>query len=443
MVTAPLPPHASSRLVAFEVRHFRIFERERLDVHPSVTVLVGSNDTGKSTLLEAIRLYGIIVQRAGFRGPLSDEQFSGTGEQATRFVAEWETGDGNVWTHTLTLDAQAPEERLSCGDRFWAWNPKKRRLETDKGVFEANEVERYASLAQIDEKRWQVDTNIPAEVYSPLATARSFRTAEAYLFEPSALAQPAPISRATPDRNGYAWANWLQDIINRRNDDIIALERDVRALFPFFRSVTVKEKRIKIQSEERELGSGKLGEPTEIEQKRTRSGRVIGDVIIASDLRSMLDRLSDLESTREVLIDVAGASKEGSVQVSASQVSSGLLLALSHFALLHASSKGDLLLLEEPENGLNGEITLQMIRTFLDVVKKREQQLILTTHHPFWLDLVEPSSIRLLTRDERGAHVQDVAKEIDAARENDVYASEIMSTYGPKGLLYVKDRSGQ
>lgn len=168
--------------------------------------------------------------------------------------------------------------------------------------------------------------------------------------------------------------------------------------------------------------------------------------MIATDTSDLLDQLSDRESTREVLIDVATCGKTSdapSVRVPASEASSGLLLALSHFALLHASAEDDLLLLEEPENGLNGEVTLEMMRAFLAVVRRRRQQLILTTHHPFWLDLVEPESIRLLTRDAEGAHVREVAAEIKAARENDVYASEIMGTYGPQGLLYVKDRSGK
>lgn len=443
---APEPPEkgAQARLQAFEAHHFRLFKRERLEVHPSVTVLVGLNDVGKSTLLDAIRLYGVIEQRAGFRGPLSDETFSGTGEKATRFIAQWLDAEGKVWVHLLTLDATAPEERLSTGERFWAWNPKTRRLETEQGTFEAKDVERYASLAMIEAKRWQLDTDVPASIYEPLGITRAFRTPEAYLFEPSALARPSPISQTRPYRNGYAWGNWLQDIINRRNDDIGAMERDVRALFPFFGSVSVREERIQIQREERQLGSGGVGEPKAVTAKRRAQRQYTGPNLVSSDVGELLYQLSDMQSIREVLIDIAMSGQTGesaAVRVPASKASSGLLLALSHFALLHASSEGDLLLLEEPENGLNGEVTLEMIRAFLAVVRRRRQQLVLTTHHPFWLDLVEPESIRLLTRDTEGAHIQSVAEEVKRAREKDVYASEIMGTYGPQGLLYVNERT--
>ncbi|MEZ4300774.1 MAG: AAA family ATPase [Polyangiaceae bacterium] len=438
-------PSTGVRLRAFELHNYRLFKRARLAVHPRVTVLVGLNDVGKSTLLDAIRLYGLIEQQAGFRGPLSDEDFSGTGELATRLVAEWEDASGLVWHHCLTLDAGAPEERLSAGERFWSWNPKTRHLETERGTFDAKEVSRFSSLALVEPKRWQLDTDVPPEIYEPLSIARSFHTPQAYLFEPSALAKPAPISWTTPSRNGFAWGTWLQDIINRRNDDISVLEGDTRRLFPFFGSVSVKEQRVQIQREEREITSSRSMAPSAVVSKGRASKKNRAPIVVARDTGDLLDQLSDLQSTREVFIDVHGAGQgAGSMpqRIRAAEASSGLLLALSHFALLHATAEGDLLLLEEPENGLNGEVTLEMIRAFLGVVERRQQQLILTTHHPFWLDLVEPESIRLLTRDASGAHIREVAEEVKARpTERHLREASLMGTYGPQGLLYVQDRS--
>src|SRR5262249_25371392 len=163
-------------------------------------------------------------------------------------------------------------------------------------------------------------------------------------------------------------------IINRRNEDIGALESDIRNLFPFFGSVSVKEQRIQIQREEREITSGRVDEPRAVAAKPRVPRQARGPILVATDTSELLDHLSDLESTREVLIDVAPSGRGGEappVRVPASAASSGLLLALSHFALLHASSEDDLLLLEEPENGLNGEVTLEMIRAFLAVVRRR------------------------------------------------------------------------
>ena len=126
--------------------------------------------------------------------------------------------------------------------------------------------------------------------------------------------------------------------------------------------------------------------------------------------------------------------------VPASDVSAGLLLALAHLAFLYASEEGALLLLEEPENGLNAKITFEVIKAFLGVVRERHQQLIFTTHNEWWLDLVSPESIRVLTRDAEGAHVHTPAKEAirKLLEESELYPSEIMSTYGPEGFLFAR-----
>ena len=78
-----------------------------------------------------------------------------------------------------------------------------------------------------------------------------------------------------------------------------------------------------------------------------------------------------------------------------------------------------------------------MMREFLRVVQRRHRQLILTTHNAWWLDLVPAESIRVVTRDDEGAHIHkpDAAR-LRALREQmDVYPSEIVSAHGPEALL--------
>jgi len=69
----------SVRLSSFDVQNFRLFQKAEFRLHPEVNVLVGLNDTGKSTLLEAMYLYGL-VQRLGFRAVLERDDFYATGE---------------------------------------------------------------------------------------------------------------------------------------------------------------------------------------------------------------------------------------------------------------------------------------------------------------------------------------------------------------------------
>lgn len=392
-----------------------MFRRERLEVHPEATVLVGLNDVGKSTLLEAMRLYGV-VGRIGFRELLASEDFQAGGTKATMLAAGWEV-DGKRWTHTLLLDPLRTEERLQSGDTFWSWRPRQRALHTHEGTFKLELLPRYASLAQITPSQWQLDTDVDASQHAPTAVTGLFQTPPAYLFEPQALARPAPVDLETPRRNGYGWASWLQTIINRRDGGIEALEMALRGLFPYFDGVLLR-----VVEPKRPLQLSLFGDP-EPPPRRSRSGFDVG-------------------ARFEIDIAITPADGAGPLRVPAAKASSGLLLALAHLALVHAMPEGAILLLEEPENGLNARITLDMMRMFLAAVRQRRQQLILTTHNPWWLDLVPADGIRVLTRDEHGSHIHVAPKERlrSMLDEQDLYPSEVVGTYGPEGLLYL-DRS--
>lgn len=427
MTTAP------AIMRSFEVRNFRMLRSVTLKVHPEITVLVGLNDVGKTSLLQAIYLYGLI-QKAGFRGPLSDDRFTTTGDEVTQLIAVWEVA-GKEWTHRIVLDADNPEERLESEGRFWSWNPKECRLTTEQGEHEAERITRYQTLARIDDTAWKLDTDIDESVYKLLDVTQYFATPPAYLFEPSMLGRPAPLDVHEPRRNGFGWAVWLQEIINRRNDDLSQIEASIRQLFPFFGRVRVREERFRIEKDVSVLGphdasgSSRAMEVMEVSEHDERAR--LPSALTVSDLLYK-------QSKREVFIELNPDPSDGEAgRIDASDVSSGLLLALAHFALIYADGSGRLVLLEEPENGLNAKITLEMMRAFLYAVRARGKQLVLTTHNGWWLDLVPKESIRILTRDAEGAHIQ--APDPDALDrwrdENDVYPSELMSVYGPEGLL--------
>jgi len=398
----PDPGLPAVELASFSVHNFKALRAARVDFEPDVTVLVGRNDVGKSTVLEALFTYGTVVRSGGFRTLYRDVP--------PRFEATWRRGS-ELWEHAQIFDPRAPAERLRCGDRFWDWNPRTRELKTDLGVFQAKELPRLLALGQIGAERWRLDTDVPETVYGPLAVLAQFGIPRPYRFEPTALQRPAPLALEQALPTGLGWTMWMQAIVNRRDADLPALEQVMRELFPFFGELRLREQRVHVVRASAQLAFP--GPPEPVEELR-----------------------SELEAQATRLLDVRAPSPDAPWVV-ASELSSGLLLTLAHLALVYGTDDTRLLLLEEPENGLNPKITLEMMRALLAAASARKRQMLLTTHNAWWLDLVPRRGIRVLTRNVDGANItQPDPEELDELLGSlDAYPSELVNVYGPEGLL--------
>ena len=106
--------------------------------------------------------------------------------------------------------------------------------------------------------------------------------------------------------------------------------------------------------------------------------------------------------------------------IPASLASDGALL-LTAFLALSYSKTPDLLLFEEPENGLHPS----RLKFVVDVLRKmttgelggRPRQIIITTHNPLLLNFAKPEEVRVFTRDaEKGTQVRKMVSIPDAER---------------------------
>jgi predicted ATPase len=97
------------------------------------------------------------------------------------------------------------------------------------------------------------------------------------------------------------------------------------------------------------------------------------------------------------------------VTIPGSLASGGALLLTAYLAAAYTQTPG-LLLFEEPENGLHPS-RLQMV---IDILRKmsrgevgnRKRQIIITTHNPLVLNYAKPEEVRVFVRDlEKGTHV--------------------------------------
>lgn len=89
--------------------------------------------------------------------------------------------------------------------------------------------------------------------------------------------------------------------------------------------------------------------------------------------------------------------------LSAECVSDGVMLSLAFIALNYTSDPPKILLIEEPENGVHHASLKDIISTLRELSEKKDVQIILTTHSPYLLDLVEPEEVHVFAKNKDGA----------------------------------------
>jgi predicted ATPase len=128
------------------------------------------------------------------------------------------------------------------------------------------------------------------------------------------------------------------------------------------------------------------------------------------------------------------------VTIPSEQASDGAMLLLAFLVLVYGNAP-DILLLEEPENGLHPS-RLKMVIEILRRISTGEigykpRQVILTTHSPLLLNFVKPEEVRIFNRDAIGAtQVTAMDKVPDIDRLQKEFApGELWYLYGEEQLV--------
>jgi predicted ATPase len=137
---------------------------------------------------------------------------------------------------------------------------------------------------------------------------------------------------------------------------------------------------------------------------------------------------------------LAGTNGKRPVTIPGALASDGARLVTAFLALAYGPTP-DLLLIEEPENGLHparvGEIMEPLPRMSRGEVGDRPRQIIVTTHNPLFLNQARPEEVRVVQRDlETGTRVTALAdvKDIDEMLK-DFGIGELWALLGEKGLV--------
>jgi len=182
------------------------------------------------------------------------------------------------------------------------------------------------------------------------------------------------------------------------------------------------------------------------------------DYMLLTDLRLFLDlqdhlrklmpyveelKLLPQQKQREVAFRLRGDDKP----VPASLASDGLLYMLGFLTLLYRPGvRPSILLVDEPENGIHPGALREVVNILRELVDKENVQVVMTTHSPYLLDLVEPEEVYILTRAPHGdlhtkaTRMSEIPK-IEILRKG-YELGELWTNYGEKELIEGKVTEG-
>jgi hypothetical protein len=196
-----------------------------------------------------------------------------------------------------------------------------------------------------------------AEIFSQSMARTAY-----YQLTPQALRQASQLS-AQMNRFGEGFPTFLDDINRSSRIAFSELEKEFYSRFPYYEMIIL----------------GKTNVP---EKRGGADGR--------------------FEFIMKDAFKLSFRSVNGEILGSAS-VSDGVMLSLAYVAICNQPEPPKILLIEEPENGVHYASLQAIVSTLRELTKKKDVQVILTTHSPYLLDLVEPDEVYLFSKDQIGA----------------------------------------
>ncbi|TMQ10836.1 MAG: hypothetical protein E6J91_24915 [Deltaproteobacteria bacterium] len=360
-------------ITQLSIRHFKAIASATIPLGP-ITVLVGPNDSGKSTILQAL----MALSRCGDPAQFSPEQLlecspSVAARHGDKSVDIEFTVDGIT---TLDFDgkrhsyrylvAVSPQRDVFSKERI-LWDDRQ-ILESEPGnlIYGGNSISGQRANSTELSLQSRASSAVPASAIERSVNAIANDLSATMLrLDARAIALPAPLDAPVrPD--GYGVVGIVDEWLTSGVDDerIERVNEILRRLSPHVAKMATK--------------------------KHTPSGG------------------------KELYF----ALRTGAIP--ASQMSDGVVVAAA-LALISLKSAGQRMLIEEPENGLHPRQLRIVADTIRMIADTQGAQIILTTHSPLLLNHFTAEEVVLVTRDQSGVHVQRMSD----AKGLDELASEM------------------
>jgi predicted ATPase len=352
----------------FHVENYKALRAVTIDLTP-IHVLIGPNDSGKTSVLEAI-------------AALSR---SATKPMHAVFQGHWEKLE-LVWQQRaelpVVLEAEfAPVDTASLGYQLrLAFSTHHEPRIFGERIEYASETVWERTAGQHSES-WVSSSRNPGlpdskEIRSARQIVNLLDGTSQYRWVPQHLALPVESSASRSfviGPTGLGLARFLDDLLGEYRKEFDELERRFCELFQ----------------------RSSDGQPTfgGIKLRSSKAYRI-----------SPEDPVSVVEAGqagKRLYFSLAGSD----AIIPASQASDGVLIILAYLAVLYSPKPPRFLLLEEPENGIHPKRLVEIIGMLRELVAEQgnRTQIVLTTHSPYLLDLFQPEEVTLLRREADGA----------------------------------------
>jgi len=354
-------------LSRFGVKNYKCLGEIDIPLTP-IHVLIGENDAGKTSLLEAMgALCASSEQLLAdiFPKPWEGRELvnHGSDQASVALSGQWESSECEP--------AGSGETTIRYGFTV-AFPPTGVQCRTSEDWLESGPDFRRQSLktAHVDQTAfhlWQKghDPGHTIDALDYKLLSQILKPAQKYSLNPRQMAMPAAFDkrrRFRMDPDGFGLATLLDDLLGHDPRAFLELEREYCALFPQFKSVRT---RTEIGLYRYEQAAGMFG--------------------------------ADAKDGKAIYLET-----QGGREIRAQRASDGAILFLGLLALAYLPEPPNVLLLEEPENGIYPKRLGQVLELLKQLVGREEgvrfPQIIMTTHAPYVLSFFEPEEVTFLSR---------------------------------------------
>ncbi len=385
-------------ITKFRVQNYKALRDVTLELTP-VHVLIGPNDSGKTSLLEAL---GAVCRSAdsslfsAFRGSWQGRELVWNGQDSAITITVSANISGTVISYRLACEFAEEARIVSVSDEV---------IETTDDRFGLPKCgANYSSLARTPELGLSSPYDDKKRLASALTFREELRSVQDYRFEPSHLALPVVLDsrrRFRMSNTGFGLAQCLDDILGADRQRFTELERRFCDFFPQFASIKLVVKSAFMDN--------------------TRDDSCDAPIFARSEGKG-----------------IEFGFRDGAKSIAASHVSDGVLLVLAFLTLRYLPQPPHLLLIEEPENGIHPKRLEDVIAIFQEIIAEQsDTQVVMTTHSPYVLDMFSPSEVSLCRKEDDGSVTVHRLSESELVRKQlDVFTlGEIWTAEGDDALI--------